>query len=133
MLVKVKGAFEVHDFGIILVVPLDKKNFDSLKEHVNYSMFFSYKRLASAFKRIALISIGDHLDQKGQQNYSKADVCIDVRILTKLTPSQLDILEKGNAWHIHAISDKESYLFSIDKDTQFITSRVYYSDRNNVG
>ena len=132
MLLKVKGAFEVHDFGILLVIPLDKKNFDSLKEHVNNSMFFSYKRLADRYKRIGLISIGDHLDGKGNQNYAKADVCIDVRILTKIPTSEVSTLDKASAWHIHAISDKESYLFSIDKDTQFVTNRVYYPDRNNV-
>ena len=54
---RVKGQYEIHEFGVLLALKLDKKTFDKFVDHINKNMFFSYRRLASRFKKVATTAV----------------------------------------------------------------------------
>ena len=124
-MIKVKGVFKEHEYGVLLTLHLPKDYFEYTIEHINNNMFISYKRVADKFKKILIISIGDHLDNHNIQNVPKADICIDVTVEVPST-EMIKALEKDNSWYIHLFCAKESYLFAIDKETEFIRTRLKY-------
>lgn len=128
-MIKTRGYFKQHDYGALLTIHLPKNYFDLTVKHVNQNMFMSYRRVAAKFKKVLITSIGDHLDEHDNQNLPKADICIEATIEI---PNQeiIKMLENDNSWYIHLFSDKESYLFSIDKETEFIRSRLKYEEPN---
>lgn len=131
-MIRVKGHYEIHEFGILLALELDKKNFDRFMDHINKNMFFAYSRTLENLKVIQLLSIGDHLNSEEVQNVKKADVAVEVRVESTLSKAQQETLDHSNAWYVHLMCGQESYLFSLDKETQFIKSRLHYPDRNNA-
>jgi|JI102314A1RNA_FD_contig_121_4783_length_28172_multi_3_in_0_out_0_37 hypothetical protein len=108
----------------VLVVSLDKKYFDKLRNHIVNSMFFSYCR-SYKFDEITLSSIGDHLDKKDVQDLRKADIAINVNVTPLPTKEQVNGLNDWHSWAVLAICGNESLVFCIDKETEFIKDRDY--------
>jgi len=125
-MIKVLGKFKSLEGHQILTIELNKKNFDSLKDHIAKNMFFSYiKAVHMGVKKILLSSIGDHLNKNDEQDFEKAEVSIEVTVKEELTLDQIDQLESWHTWVVMATCGKESIGFAIDKETEFIKTRKY--------
>lgn len=127
-MIKASGSFKEYKGLIVLFVTLDKDDFDNFVNHVQLNMFFSYRRVAPEFKEILLVSIGDHLDTNDNQDLNQAEVCVALTTKDVLSRTSIKRLEKVPYWYIYLSCDKESFVFAIDKATNFITSRSYYND-----
>lgn len=123
-MIEVTGTYKEIADRQVLVISLPKKYFDKFMDHVTKSMFFSYCR-AYQFDSITLSSIGDHLDKKDIQDLRKADISIIVNITPLPTKEQIAALNDWHSWAVLAICDKESFVFCIDKETEFIKDRSY--------
>jgi len=125
-MIQVTGRFKKYDKNkVVLVLDLDKKSFDNLKEHITMNMFFNYRRIAPLFKGVILSSIGDHLDQSDRQNLDEAEVGIQVKIAERPPKEEIYLLDKGQHWYICCKHEAEVLTFSVAKDSQYIHSRSY--------
>jgi hypothetical protein len=132
-MIKTTGYFYLQKSSqkFAIVFDLDKNNFNKLKTHINNSMFFACRRIAPKYKALLLNSIGDHITNSGEQNLKQADICIEVSIEDTLSDIQINTLDSSDSWYICVACDKkEAYMFSIDKETQFIKARSYATDTN---
>jgi hypothetical protein len=93
-------------------------------------MFFACRRIAPKYKMILLNSIGDHLSLQGEQDLQRADISIEVSIKNDLKKSQLDKLDSSHSWYICCLCGvtQEAYIFSIDRETQYIKTRDYVNN-----
>lgn len=123
-MIEVTGIYKPIADRQVLVISLTKKYFDKFVDHITKSMFFSYGR-AYKFDSVTLSSIGDHLDKKDVQDLRKADIAIIVNLNPLPTKEQILELNDWHSWAVLAICDKESFVFCIDKETEFIKDRSY--------
>lgn len=111
-----------------LCIQLDQNYFNRFRDHVDKNMFFSIKRLAARYNKLLLCSVGDHLSNSGEPNYAKADISVEVKLANELSIDDFNMLEVANSWVVLLSHNKESYAFIIDRETEFIQSRIYCSD-----
>lgn len=88
-------------------------------------MFFAVKKLAEKYKELLFCSVGDHLSKDDQQNYIKADISVAAKFGQSITPEIIKELDDQTRWivQLDCLTDRNCYLFIIDKETQFITAR----------
>lgn len=127
-MIKTLGNFKKYDSNFVLFVTVSKKYFDKLKEHICNNMFFAFRRIASKYKTILLTSIGDHLDTDDSQNLIQADICIEVSIASSIDKEIINTVDSSHTWFICAMCEKEAFMFSLDKETQYIKDRRYLKD-----
>jgi hypothetical protein len=127
-MIKTVGTYRSYDENFVLFLSLNKKNFDSLKQHICMNMFFAYRRVAKRFGKVVLASIGDHLDSDENQNLLKADICIEVDTQDTVQDEDIKTLDSHHTWFVCCICDKEAFMFSLDKESQYIKDRKYLKD-----
>lgn len=132
-MIKVFGIYKLIAGSPVLFIELEDTYLQKLKTHIEQNMFFAYKRLAPQYKKILLISIGDHLDDHDNQNLQKADVAIHVSVEAPIEKTVYELLGSKSFWFVTAVnkSKKHNLVFSIDKDTQFITDRAYFQEEKS--
>jgi hypothetical protein len=126
--IKAPGYFKQYEENFVLFVTINKKYFDKLKEHICNNMFFAFRRVAPKYKTILLTSIGDHLDKEDSQNLLQADICIEATLSNPIEKQIIDMLDSDHTWFVCALCEAEAFMFSLDKDTQFIKDRRYVKD-----
>lgn len=127
-MIKAIGSFKSYDDNFVLFLNLSKKYFENIKNHICMNMFFAYRRVAKRYGKILLTSIGDHLDSDDSQNLMQADVCIEVDTKDSVTSEDVKKLDDYHTWFVCCVCDKEAFMFSIDKETQYIKDRKYVKD-----
>lgn len=128
-MIKVTGVFEEHAQKVALIFDIPEPHFKNAIEHINNNMFLSFKRPNSKFREILLCSVGDHLDKENRQDVTRADLAIYIAITKQVDKAIAEVLEKEHTWYICMKNKNSVYMFSIDKDTEYIKERRAY----NVG
>jgi len=124
-MIQVTGHFKKFNKKIILVIDLEKDDFEKIKDYIVYNMFLAYRRIAPLFRGVILSSIGDNLDEDNKQNPEKAEVCIQVSIAESPTKEYVYLLNRETQWYVCCKHETEVLTFSIIKDSQFIHTRNY--------
>ncbi len=74
--------------------------YTKIKNYVNNNMFLSIRRQSSKFKRIVISSVGDHLTESDEQDITKADLFIDVELLTDVSKDTYDLAMTLPCWNV---------------------------------
>jgi len=127
-MIKVIGTFKNYGEHAALIFDLPDHYFNVTVEHVNKNMFLSFKRPNSKFKEILICSVGDHLDKDNRQDYTKADLAIYISINQQLDKDMMKALEEAHTWYVCVKNKNNIYLFSLDKDTEYIKERKLYTN-----
>lgn len=122
---RVTGHFREVEKRVALIIPLETKEFNTLKKHIANNMFFAYRRTSSAYGSIMLTSIGDHLDGSDRQDLDQAEVYLYVDIDPPPSREMIYNLERLESWVVGATNEGRLLMFSIEKDTQYIQKREY--------
>jgi len=101
---KITGRFDTKHFSLVLdfskEVEKEAEMYDIIKQYYINNMFMRYARRAPNFQRIVISSIGDHLDRNEEQDFTKADLFLDIEIGDKVSKTLQDILNKAPNWFI---------------------------------